>query len=379
MRVLQGVSHHAAAAAAIAEATSGWDGAPELVLAFVSTAQDAEAVASELAARFAGALIVGCTTTGEHLNGAHHRGSVVLTAVIDSGIRWSVASLQGLSTRTEDDVSAAAEALFAGVGTNTTSEDFDSAEHFCLAFVDGLRGREEAVTALLADALEGVQLVGGSAGDDLKFQETKVICGDRAFTDGIVVVMGRAKDRFAILKHHHFTGSPRRLAITSVHVQARRVYEMDGLPAITAYASALGLELAQVTGEVTFMNPLTFRCRGETYVRSIQKVHEDGSITFFCAMEEGMVLEIGGHEDMVAALATDLDAATATKGPFDLMIGCNCILRALEADKSAVEAELGDAWIAASNASIGFDTYGEQVDGLHMNQSLVALGLRGNP
>jgi hypothetical protein len=359
----------------VAEATRGWETAPEIVFVFVSTAQDAGVVAEALQGRFPGSIFVGCTTTGEHLNGEHFRGALVLTGMYDTGIRWTTTSVEGLAGLDQAAAEEAAKAMFRSLGTDT--DEFDPAEYFCISFIDGLRGREETITAHLAEALEGVQMVGGSAGDDLAFRETKVIAGGRAFTDGIVLVMGHAKDRFHIMKHQHFTTTRRRLAITKVDVAARRVYEMDGLPALTAYALALDLPLAEITSDVTFNHPLTLTCRGEVYVRSVSKVHDDGSMSFFCAVEEGMVLEIGGHHDLASHFQDNVDTVTAAKGVFDLLIGCNCILRALEADKSDLVGPVGSVWNRVARASIGFDTYGEQVDGMHINQTLVAIGFRG--
>lgn len=375
MRLLQGMSRETGGPSAVSEATRGWTDTPEILFVFVSTAQDASGVAEALEERFPSSIVVGCTTTGEHLNGEHYRGALVLTGMCETGIRWAQTSLEGLAAVNDAAAREAARTMFRSLGTD--AEDFDPAEYFCISFIDGLRGCEEVITAHLAEALEGVQLIGGSAGDDLAFRETKVISGGRAFTDGVVLVMGQAKDRFHIMKHQHFTTTARRLAITKVDGAARRVYEMDGLPALTAYAIALNLPISEISSDITFMNPLTFSCRGEVYVRSIQQVHEDGSITFFCAVEEGMVLEVGGHHDMVTHFQEDVDAISASKGVFDLLIGCNCILRAREADKSGVVDSIGSVWKRAARASIGFDTYGEQLDGLHINQTLVAIGIRG--
>lgn len=376
MLIHQGKSACADGADAVSEATRDWpkDATPEVVFAFASPKQDAEGVARALAERFPSAIVVGCSTTGEHLNGEHLRGSLVLSALSETGIRWSATAVEGLSGVTGARAGEAASSLFRGVGADP--EEVDPGEYFCLSFIDGLCGCEESVTSVLAEALQGVKLLGGSAGDDLAFAKTKVIYGGRAFSDGVVLLLGHAKGRFHVFKHQHFETTPRRLAVTKADVAARRVYEIDGLPALDAYAEALGLEASEVTGDVTFMNPVTFVCSGEIYVRSIQKVNDDKSITFYCAVEEGVVLEIGGHSDIVDRLAGDVASLTGERGPFDFMLGYNCILRALETDQRAKVEAVGAVWRRAGVASLGFDTYGEQLDGLHINQTLVAIGIR---
>jgi len=163
--------------------------------------------------------------------------------------------------------------------------------------------------------------------------------------------------------------------VTRVDPATRRVYEFDGYPALEAYARVLGLTPAEVTNEVTFMNPVTFRCNNEIYVRSIQKIEEDGSITFYCAVEEGMVLEVGGHREMETEFINTFSQLKSELGDIEFILGYNCILRALEAEQRELHDELGAILSATANHVIGFDTYGEQLNGLHINQTLVALAL----
>jgi hypothetical protein len=125
------------------------------------------------------------------------------------------------------------------------------------------------------------------------------------------------------------------------------------------------------------MNPLTFSCNGQIYVRAIAKVDDDGSFVFYSAVEEGMVLEIGSHHDLVESTKTDLDEMTKAGGKFDFFLGYNCILRALEADKTKQAVDVASLWASASKATLGFDTYGEFLDGVQISQTLVGIGFHG--
>ncbi len=376
MRVVQGRTSACGGAEAVAEATEGWAAEPELLFVFCSTAQDPHGVAKALAERFPAVPIVGCTTSGELLGGEHTNRTMVVAGLIDSGVRWKTTVIRGLQSFDEGAAVAAAQELFAGVGTDT--EDFDPDAHFCLLFVDGLSMKEEVVSALLADAIEGVTLAGGSAGDDLAFAQTLVIHEGGAESDAAIVVMGKAeRASFRILKHQHYVTTPRSLVITRADVAARRVYEMDGYPAAEAYAAALGVDAGALTTELMFLNPMTFQCNGELYVRSIQKLNEDLSLTFYCGIEEGMVLDIGGHHDMEGSLREDLGALAEEVGEIDFLLGFNCILRSLEAQEGDTHARLGTVYERLGAPMIGFDTYGEQLNGLHINQTLVALAICG--
>ena len=375
MQVLQGHSTKQNGIEAVAEATEGWPMTKlDLVIVFSSTTQDPNEVARGLGQRFKGTPVIGCTTAGELLGKDHYNGALVIMGLVTPQIRWSTGVAENLATFNEERARALSEQLIGKLGV--PREEVDPRRHFCLVFIDGLSCKEEVVSALMADALEGMPLLGGSAGDDLKFKQTHVFFDDKAVVGAAVFAVADSAMPFEIIKHQHYTTTPKSLVITRADVATRRVYEMDGYPAIEAYARALGMPVAEVTGDVTFMNPLTFVCNGEIYVRSIQRVEPDGSIIFYCAIEEGMVLSIGGHEDMTGALKRDISGLSRSMEQADLFIGCNCILRALEATKGKYHQPLGEILHHFGKNVIGFDTYGEQLSGLHINQTLVGVAIR---
>lgn len=374
MHVEQGSSFLEDADAAVAAATEAWADGPDMVFVFCSTKQNAEAVASAVKRRFPRASIAGCTSAGEHVRGVHSNGSLVIAGLYDSRIRWATRLVRGVTALDEERAEAAVDQLFSELDIDR--ETLNPTDYFSLLFMDGLSMAEERVTALLAEAMEGIPLAGGSAADDLAFSRTFVISDEGAADDAAVVVMGvRGPARVEMVKHQHFVTTPRSLCITKADVATRTVYEMDGYPAAEAYAGALGLSREQLTDDITFLNPITFSCAGDIYVRSIQKVNDDASITFYCAIEEGMVLDIGGHEDMKNALSTGLGELREKIGKADFVLGFNCILRALEAQKNDAHDGLGEVMREHCRAMIGFDTYGEQLNGLHINQTLVAVAI----
>ncbi len=280
MEVFEGSSLAIDAESAVAEAVGAWprSSPPDMVLVFTSPVRPSADVARALAAWFPSAQIAGCTTAGEHLSGSHSNGGLVVTGIASPKMRWATALVEDLLTADEVRVRGTVDSLFARLGVDRTS--FDPRRYFCLSFVDGLSGCEERVTPLVAEALDGIALLGGSAGDDLAFRRTEVICGDQASSGAMVLALCQADLGFAIIKHQHFVTTSRTLAITKADVAGRRVYEIDGEPAAVAYARALGVPRDHLTGGLTFENPLTFQYRHQLYVRSIQKIHPDDSISF---------------------------------------------------------------------------------------------------
>ncbi len=367
MRVFEGKSLGTDAAEAVAEATGDWGAKLDLIVAYCSTKQDAAEVAAALAAKYPGVPMVGCSTTGEHLSGEHYNGSLVVVGLAETGTKWTTGTLEDLSALDEKAAEVCANSMFDALKVDRS--EFDPSKLFCLCFMDGLSAKEERISSLMADALEGVALVGGSAGDDLQFQKTHVICDGRAFSGGAAFVLAESEVPFKVIKHQHFTTSEKSVVITKADTDSRVVYEMDGYPAAECYARAIGVPLEELNGDLSFLNPITLQIDGELYVRSVQSINDDGSLTFYCAIEEGMVLEIGGHH----AIDESLEKHFAELKEVDFMFGFNCILRALETSNEEKHEDLGKILRKYSPHYIAFDTYGEQLNGLHINQTFVAV------
>ncbi len=75
----------------------------------------------------------------------------------------------------------------------------------------------------------------------------------------------------------------------------RVVHEINGEPAADAYAEMLGVELDELNSDLFSKNPIMLRNGDDYYIRSLRSVNADHSLSFFCAMEQGLVLTIGKH------------------------------------------------------------------------------------
>jgi hypothetical protein len=91
MDIRQGSSSATDSGAALAEAIAGMGAAfqPNLVVAFVSTKHDPAIVARGLAARFPSALVVGCATAGEIVDGRRGPDSLAISAMKTPSVRWA--------------------------------------------------------------------------------------------------------------------------------------------------------------------------------------------------------------------------------------------------------------------------------------------------
>lgn len=243
--------------------------------------------------------------------------------------------------------------------------------------MDGLSTKEEELTGVLAEGLGEVPLFGGSAGDGLDFGTTGVLHAGRFASDRAVLALVRTRLPFHVFKTQHFVRGPRRMVVTEADVGARVVKELCGLPAAAAYARALGLERDELTPEVFSTHPVVVRIGGQDYLRSIQSAQPDGSLLFYCAIDEGIIFRVAQGVGLVLNLEQALTAARAAVGDLAGVIGFDCILRRLEIEALSLQGEVDQ--LVRGHRVVGFSTYGEQFGAMHINQTFtgVAFGHRG--
>ena len=200
-----------------------------------------------------------------------------------------------------------------------------------MILVDGLQSAEEKLMMKIGD-LTDIPFIGGSAGDNLAFRKTFVYTGGKSYTDAAVIAVLKLKKGFDIIKTQSFRLMNKTLTATKVDEAVRTVLEFDGRPAVEAYASALGIGPAEVAAN--FMNhPLGLMTgAGEPYVRSPQQV-KGSAIAFFCAIKEGMELNLLESTDIVADTQKAVTRAVTSNGSVAGMINFNCILRTLELEQ----------------------------------------------
>ena len=122
--------------------------------------------------------------------------------------------------------------------------------------------------------------------------------------------------------------------------------------------------------------PLVVKVGGDYYCRSIRNMNPDGSLTFFCAIDEGLVFTVARAQDMVNSAEQTLHEIDTSLGGIDLVLGFDCILRRLDAENRQIRHQV-DKLYRKYNV-VGFHTYGEQFNAMHLNQTLtgIAFGAR---
>ncbi len=345
----------------------------ECVIFFCSVEYDLPALAEALKRRFGDTMLIGCTTAGEITPLGTCKGSITGFSLPKAHFAVEAALIENLHHFSFSDTSA----LFQQVMLNFNQKALLPVQGHSFAFslLDGLSIREELVLKSLNDSLGDIPLVGGSAGDDLFFKDTQVFCGDRFYRNAAVIILVNTDCPFEVYSSHHLTPEDNKLVVTAADAEERVVLELNAEPAALEYSQVVGVPIEDLSINTFALNPIGVKLHDQFHVRSLQKVNDDLSLSFFCAIDEGVVLSTCHRGNIVEHLQQTLEDLKRKVGQPQLVIACECIFRQLEIDQLDIRDDIS-ALLKDYNV-IGFDAYGEQYNGRHVNQTFsgVAIGM----
>ncbi|WPU66679.1 FIST signal transduction protein [Peredibacter starrii] len=249
---------------------------------------------------------------------------------------------------------------------------------FAVLLIDGLSVQEEEYVSIIDDILKGVPLIGGSASDKLEFKSTLVYSNGVLQENTATLAIITTTIPFEIFKVQHFMETDKRFVITNADPKTRTVHEIEGYPAGQFYADLLGVQLSDLSPTVFSKNPVMLKMGDDYYVRSIQKMNPDLSLTFYCAIDSGLVLRLGSLKSLHETTSDFFMDLANNLGGFKTCIFFECILRRLEIMEMSQEERDRITELYRKNNALGFHTFGEQFGGVHVNQTLtgVAFGKR---
>ena len=339
------------------------------IIAFFSLAHDPHDVSAALASAFPNVPLSGCSTAGEISAGGISEGSIVLVAFPPGPFRVRSALIDtegALAVQRATEIARDLRKQLAGDRTAPLKERV-----FALLLMDGLSNSEEMLVAAVNWAIDDIQLVGGSAGDGLRFERTALLHAGRVVSRGAILLMVETSVPFRVFKTQNFEPTPIKLVVTAADSENRIVHELNAEPAAREYAAAIGL-MPDDLGPFSFASyPLVVKVGGDYYCRSIRNMNPDGSLSFFCAIDEGLVFTVARPEDMLNSTVRVLDQVASELGGVDCILAFDCILRRLDAENRQIKRNLED--IYRKHHVVGFHTYGEQYRSMHLNQTLTGI------
>jgi hypothetical protein len=352
-----------ASVAAAAIAAKLRDTRPAFVLVFSADGQLLAPVTGMLRETFGpGCQVVGCSSAGCFAFGGYRDDRVVAVAFPAASFRAEAIWLRDLRQHMARDWILALRRLSEGFADLPPTWS-----RFGLLMIDGLCQREELVAATVDATLGNLPVVGGSAADGLRFGRTHLAIDGRSYAESAVFCLVASAFPVEEVIFDHFTPSGDRMVVTEALPEERLIVSINAEPAAEEYARLIGTPVAGLGPRAFAEFPLLMRQGGRHAVRAIQAVTPGGSLSLMSSVETGTTMTLGQAEDLTARL----EARMSGLGRTAMILGFDCVLRRIALEQAGLGEAVGR--IYRDHRVVGFNTYGEQHGGLHVNQTFVGL------
>ena len=346
------------------------------VVFFCTPTYDLHALGKAVSTTFEGTLVMGCTTAGEIADGGVIANPISAVAFNDQDFTAAILHLDDLAFADESHIASLVRETIDDLSQRTP---WGSSGHsFALSLLDGLSSREEMMLPVVHHALDGIPLFGGSAGDAMNFNSTYVYCNGGFQENAAAIALISTRCPFSLISSHHFAPSNEKLIVTKADPERRVVLEFNAEPAAPEYCRVMGLSLDDLSDGTFACHPLGVQLGEHLFVRSVRQVNDDLSLTFFCAIDNGIILTKLNDTGLLEHFGKQMQSVTAAIGETQLVLGCDCIHRFQEAEQKQQLDALTELYRRFN--VVGFKTFGEQRDGLHVNHSFtgIAIGYRND-
>lgn len=243
---------------ALAPLAAGKD-SMDLVLLYCSIKHDSQKVVAEVNRRLGSVPIMGCTTTGEMCPGGLLQGGMVLAGLSSDALTAAVGHGQGVYT---DPAGAAQRALSMAQRELEPRSPVTARNRICLVHTAGFTldkpgVEEDVLEALKAQLGEDWLIMGGSAGDDIRFIGNHQFAGRQVFDDAVVLSLITTDLEVAHAMEHGYVPTEQHFVATET--AGNLVKSIDGRRALDFYADLLrvppsrlttGLNLLRMTDKV---------------------------------------------------------------------------------------------------------------------------------
>ncbi|ETX28661.1 FIST N-terminal domain-containing protein [Roseivivax isoporae] len=361
-----GLSHDADPARAVAEAAGQFDASEAcFVLAFVPEGPAHDELAEALARHLPGIPVFGCTTAGQITTHGYDTDALLLLAFPRRHFRCAsllIEPLKPLSIKSIAEEARRHDARF---------QHTAGWSRLGLIFADGLSKQEDVLVSTLQTALEEVPIFGGSAGNGLDFRETFVLHGNVFRTNAALLVLLETDLGFKGLGFDHFLPTDTQMVVTDAVPEERLVLELNGAPAAPEYARLIGCPVDRLSPQVFAENPILVRQNMAYHVRAIQGAPDGLALSFLSAIDDGLLLTLGRGKAILETLDAGLDVTGEGGRTPDFILGFDCVLRKLEIEQKQLTQPVSE--IFRRRRVLGFNTYGEQHRGVHVNQTFVGV------
>lgn len=335
------------------------------VIAFVPGNLDGSIIAQTLDDVLDGVPVFGCSTAGQITTEGYETDALLLLAFPKAHFRCASVLLDPLKPLSTTSIARQVQRY------EQKFRHTAGWHRLGLIFTDGLSKQEDILISTLEAVLGDLPLFGGSAGDGLRFERTYVLHHGEVHENAAVLLLLETDLPFQGVGFDHFLPGGSQLIITDADPEERKVFEINGAPAAQEYARLVGCSVADLSPQIFAENPMLIEYKNNHYVRAISDADQDGALSFLAAIDDGLIMTLGQGQEIIQTLKAGLDIQDANGRSPDFILGFDCVLRKLEIEHKQLGRAVSD--VLGKARVFGFNTYGEQQCGLHMNQTLVGV------
>lgn len=348
---------HEACKQALADA----GGSANLIIVFSSVAHNQEDVLRGVRSVSKSIPLVGCSDAGEITNQGPTTGSIAVMALNADTIQCNLGAGTGAD---KDSFAAGKKAAQAVMATAEVPPSL------FMMFVEGLAENGAASVRGVQSVMgRNFPIMGGSAGDDFKFEKTYQYINDKVLNNAVIGVGLSGNFVFGVGVMHGW--EPIGLPMKVTKSEGSKLIEIDGRPALSIYEDYFGKRADELIKEpiakMAYTYPLGMSVEGSTELLIVDVViaNKKGEITCAAEIPEGseIRLMLGDAEKAISAAKQAAEGAKKQlKGSdpkaiivFDCMARCKLLGDRRGEEIVAVQEVLGK-----DVPLIGLYTYGEQ-------------------
>ncbi len=334
---------------------------PDLIMVFSSVSLNQEKMLQGVNMAAQGALIVGCSDSGEITTQGPINKHVAVMAMASDQIKFTI----GLGKNVKADSYQAGRAAADDVIKKSPQKI-----SLFISILEGLTGNGAAIVRGMQSVLgKHFPIIGGSAGDDFVFKKTFVYYQDKVLNDAVVGVGLSGKFSWGIGVKHGW--EPIGLPMKVTKSEGAVLKELNNKPALKIYEDYFGKKAEELTKEpiarLAYTYPLGMSVEGssELLIRDVVIANEKGEITCAAEIPQGseIRLMIGDQDKAIEAAKKAAENALAClKGNTPKAVFVfDCIARyKLFGSRVGEEITAIQDILGKETPLIGFYTYGEQ-------------------
>jgi methyl-accepting chemotaxis protein len=358
----------------------------DLSIVYSSTKYDYKTVVDIVRKLTNKAPLVGCSTAGEFTEEKVENGSVAVGLIHSDEMKFFTTLAVGVK---EDERKVIKNAI-----SKISSEVEGYPYKWGIVFVDGLAGKGEEIALSVANSLGlDVPLVGGAAGDDLKFEKTYVFCDDKVETNAASICAVFSKSPIFTAVNHGHVPLSEQLVVTKS--KGSVLYEINNRPAWDVWkektkedAKKVGINVDELStptqiGSFLIRYELGIPILNKFKVRVPLSKNEDGSLNFACTIPQGLKFHIMKSEKEKQIESAKQCAEIAKNKLGNLKVAgaliFDCVVRGIILGNNFCDAVEAIKKVLGDIPIIGWETYGEicyaldEFSGFHNTTTVIAL------